>query len=59
VLVALLILLAAAGASVLASYLLWWASHRSGWFNFAAGILLGLASFLCVILLGYLAMRAM
>jgi hypothetical protein len=36
-----------------AGYVLWWSAHRSGLWNMAAGVFLGLAAFLLAVLIGY------
>jgi hypothetical protein len=44
----------AAGFGAAAGFILWWAAHRSALWNFAAAILLGLATLLAAVLIGYL-----
>lgn len=51
------VVVAAAVCGAAAGYVLWWAAHRSGLWNFAAAILLGLLTVLAAVFIGYLMMR--
>jgi hypothetical protein len=56
-LVGLAVVVAAALCGAAAGYVLWWAAHRSALWNFAAAILLGLATVLAAVFIAYLMVR--
>ena len=56
-LIGLAVVIAAGIGAAVASYVLWWAAHRSGLWNFVFALVLGLAACAVALLIAYVMSR--
>jgi hypothetical protein len=57
-LTALIVIAGATLCGALASYVMWWATNRSGLWSLVAGAVLAIVTLLCAVVIGWLMTRA-